>query len=179
MSTASGVALVPPDSSGQLQPLQELPLPDAVSYAPQTIGWVFVAFVLLALLLVVAVAVWRHRRKQLYRRIALAELARIEARLAAGPADFAQRASALAAIPCLIKRTSLAAVPREQVAALTGDAWLAFLQRTRGRFDARSGALLVLASYAPPDRVAAISQEEAMTLIDHTRDWIEHHYVEV
>ncbi|MFM0337158.1 DUF4381 domain-containing protein [Paraburkholderia fungorum] len=179
MSTASGVALVPPDSSGQLQPLQELPLPEAVSYAPQTIGWVFVALVLLALLLVAAVAVWRHRRKQLYRRVALAELARIEARLAAGPVDFAQRASALAAIPRLIKRTSLAAVPREQVAALTGDEWLAFLQRTRGHFDARSGALLALASYAPPDRIAAISQDEAMTLIGHTRDWIEHHHVEV
>lgn len=111
--------------------------------------------------------------------MALAELASIEASLAATQTDCAQRASALAAIPRLIKRTALAVAPREQVAALTGDAWLGFLQRTRGRFDARSEALLALASYAPPDQVAAISADEAATLISHTRDWIEHHHVEV
>ncbi|SOE98191.1 protein of unknown function [Burkholderia sp. OK233] len=179
MSAPAVSALAPPDTSGQLQPLQELPLPQAVSYVPQTIGWVFVGFLLLVLLAVASGLVWRRRKKQRYRRVALAELASIEARLAATQTDSTQRASALAAIPSLIKRTSLAVTPREQVAALTGDAWLAFLQRTQGCFDARSEALLALASYAPPDQVAAISGDEAATLINHTRDWIEHHHVEV
>ncbi|MFM0153361.1 DUF4381 domain-containing protein [Paraburkholderia sediminicola] len=170
---------VPPDSSGQLKPLQELPLPEAVSYAPHTIGWVFVAVVLLAAL---GVAIWFGRRrheKQRYRRAALMELESIEASLASTHADREQRANALAAVPRLIKRTALVIAPREQVAALTGGEWLAFLQRTRGRFDARSGALLALASYAPPEVVAGVSDSDAAALIGHTRDWIEHHHVEV
>ncbi|SIO70613.1 protein of unknown function [Burkholderia sp. GAS332] len=176
---SSTAALVPPDSSGQLKPLQELPLPDMVSYMPQTIGWVFVAVVLLV---AIGVAIWfarRRREQQRYRRVALTELASIEASLAATHADREQRANALADIPRLIKRTALAVVPREQVAALTGGEWLAFLQRTHGRFDARSGALLALASYAPPEVVAAIPGDDAAALIGHTRDWIEHHHVEV
>lgn len=175
----SGAVLVPPDSSGQLQPLQELPLPEAVSYVPHTIGWSVVGVVLLAVVVLAIRLVWRRRRMQRYRRAALTELAGIEASLASAQADGVQRANALAAIPRLIKRTSLAVVPREQVAALTGDEWLAFLQGTRGRFDARSGALLALASYAPPDQVAAISEDDAAALIGHTRDWIAHHHVEV
>jgi hypothetical protein len=170
---------VPPDSSGQLKPLQELPLPEPVSDVPQTIGWVFVAVALLAAL---GVAIWfgrRRREKQRYRRVALTELASIETRLASNRADREQRANALAAIPSLIKRTALAVAPREQVAALTGGEWLAFLQRTRGRFDARSGALLELASYAPPEVVAGISDGDAAVLVGHTRDWIERHHVEV
>lgn len=175
----AGGPLTPPDASGQLQPLVELPLPDAVSYAPQTVGWVGVAVIAFALVALATWAVWRRRRQQRYRRVALTELASIEALLAAPHVNAGQRASALAAIPRLIKRTSLAVAPREQVAALTGDAWLAFLNRTRGHFDARSGALLALASYAPPHQVAAISQDDASALIVHTRDWIEHHHVEI
>jgi hypothetical protein len=109
----------------------------------------------------------------------LQELAGIEANLATGQADPLQRAAMLAAIPRLLKRTSLEVAPREQVAALTGDAWLAFLQRTRGRFDAQTGPLLTLASYAPPEQVARLSQDDAAALIRHARDWIEHHHVEV
>jgi hypothetical protein len=175
----SGPPPVPPDTSGQLKPLQELPLPDTVSYTPQTIGWVLLAVMLLVALGVAIGVARRRREKQRYRRVALAELAGIEARLASNQADREQRASALAAIPRLIKRTALAIAPREQVAALSGGEWLAFLQRTRGRFDARSGALLALASYAPAEVVAGISDGDAAALIDHARDWIERHHVEV
>jgi Domain of unknown function (DUF4381) len=179
MNSAADAARAPPDTSGPLQPLQELPLPDAVSYAPQTIGWVFVALVLMAMALLAIWALWRRRRQQRYRRAALTELAGIEACLAATQTHGEQRATALAAIPRLLKRTSLAIAPREQVAALTGDEWLAFLKRTRGHFDARSGALLALASSAPPEQIAAISADEAAALIGHARDWIEHHHVEI
>jgi len=175
----SGTSLVPPDSSGQLKPLQELPLPETVSYAPHTVGWVFIAVLLLAALGVALWFGWRRREKQRYRRVALSELASIEARLASTHADREQCANALAAIPRLIKRTALAAAPREQVAALTGGEWLAFLQHTHGHFDAGSGALLELASYAPPDVVARISDGDAAALIGHTRDWIERHHVEI
>lgn len=179
MSGASGLVSAVADGSPQLQGLQELPLPAPVSYVPQTIGWLFVAIVLLAVVLLALWMGWRRYERQRYRRNALQELAGIEANLASGQVDPLQRAAMLAAIPRLLKRTSLEVAPREQVAALTGDAWLAFLQRTRGHFDARTGPLLTLASYAPPEQVARLSQDDAAALIRHARDWIEHHHVEV
>ncbi|ASV99290.1 DUF4381 domain-containing protein [Paraburkholderia aromaticivorans] len=179
MSGTPDVTLTPAGSSPQLQGLQELPLPAPVSYAPQTIGWWAVAIVLLGAVLLISWKASRRYGRQRYRRNALRELAAIEARLASGQTDPMQRAAMLAAIPRLLKRTSLEIAPRDQVAALTGDAWLAFLRRTQGRFDAQTGPLLTLASYAPPQQVARVSPDEAAALIRHARDWIEHHHVEV
>ncbi|MGF6772250.1 hypothetical protein P3T18_004738 [Paraburkholderia sp. GAS199] len=186
---AGQLVLRGPDASGQLQDLKELPLPDAVSYAPQTIGWVAVALLLMVVLAVVVWLLWRRHRRQRYRRVALAELAHIEASLVAMQnvaADTGERARCLAEIPRLLKRTALAVAPRDEVAALSGAEWLDFLQRTHGRhgrhasnFDSTGGALLTLASYAPTQQVAAISAHDAATLIAQARDWIEHHHVEV
>jgi len=165
----------PVDTPGVLQPLQELPLPSPVSWTPQTAGWIGVAIVVIAAVLWGAWAVWRRQVRRRYRRVALEQLARIEAELT----NPAQRVSALAAIPPLLKRASLAAAPRERVAALTGDAWLAFLKRTHAHFDTQSGALLALVSYAPAERIAAVSERDASALLSAARDWIEHHHVEV
>jgi hypothetical protein len=107
--------------------------------------------------------------------VALAELAEIEVVLK----DAQRRTAALAAIPPLIKRASLVAAPRERVAALSGEEWLLFLKRTRGRFDARSGALLTLVSYAPAEQIASITPREVEALVDATRDWIRRHHVEI
>jgi Domain of unknown function (DUF4381) len=167
--------LIPSGTPTTLKALQELPLPTPVSWAPQTVGWLAVGLLLAAAVLWGAWRGWRHYRKQRYRRAALAELDRIEANLK----DAARRSAALAAIPPLIKRTSLAAAPREHVAALTGDEWLAFLKRTHGHFDTRSGALLAIVSYAQRDRIADISDDESDNLVKVTRDWIRHHHVEI
>jgi len=175
MNTASLTSLAPADTPLALKPLQELPLPEPVSRAPQTIGWAAVAVLLIAAMLWAGWSGWRRYKRERYRRIALAELTEIEAALN----DAQRRTVALAAIPSLIKRTSLAAAPRERVAALTGDEWLAFLKRTRGRFDERSGALLTLVSYAPAEQIASITPLEVETLVSVTRDWIQHHHVEI
>ncbi|WP_153076306.1 DUF4381 domain-containing protein [Paraburkholderia bonniea] len=177
MSTTSGLidSSNTPGSGGQTQALQELPLPEPVSYLPHTIGWLLVALVLAVLFALTLGALWRRRQKQRYRRLALSELRDLEARLS----DPAQRAAALAAIPALLKRTALASQPRERVAALSGEDWLAFLQRTRGHFDAASGALLTQLSYADAQHLAAVSPTASASLVSHARDWIEHHHVEV
>lgn len=168
-------ALVPQDTPAALQSLRELPLPAPISYAPQRIGWVFVALLLLAIALVIAWLAWRRHEKSRYRREALAELARIEVRLG----DEATRASALADIAPLVKRTALAAAPRSEVASLSGPSWLAYLKRTHGSFDEATGALLYVASYAPRERLAGVTQQQAQRLVQAARDWIGHHHVEV
>lgn len=166
--------LVPLDTPAALQPLRELPLPATVSYAPQTIGWLFVAVLLIALLAAFAWRAWRRYQRARYRREALAELAHIEANLN----DDATRTAALSGIGPLIKRTALAAAPRAQVASLSGTAWLDYL-RTHGPFDDESGALLYIASYAPAARVATISPQQAQRLARAARGWIESHHVEI
>jgi Domain of unknown function (DUF4381) len=175
MNASLSTSLTPADTPSALKPLQELPLPEPVSWAPQTIGWVAVAVLLIVTVLWAAWMGWRHHKRERYRRAALAELAEIEVALS----DAQRRTAALAAIPPLIKRASLAAAPRERVASLTGDEWLAFLKRTRGRFDARSGALLTLVSYAAAEQVASITPLEVETLVSATRDWIQRHHVEI
>jgi hypothetical protein len=175
MNDAAVTSLAPADTPAALKPLLELRLPEPVSWAPQTIGWAAVAVVSIAAVIWGGCAGWRRYTRERYRRVALAELASIEAVLN----DAERRAAALAAIPALIKRTSLCATPRERVAALTGDEWLAFLKRTQGRFDTRSGALLTLVSYAGADQAASITQHEAETLVSVTRDWIQRQHVEI
>lgn len=175
MNDATVTSLAPADTPAALEPLLELPLPEPVSWAPQTIGWVVVAVLLIAAMLWAGWMGRRRYKRERYRGVALAELAEIEAALS----DAQRRTVALAAIPSLIKRTSLAAAPRERVAALSGDEWLAFLKRTRGRFDERSGALLALVSYAPAEQIASITALEVETLVSATRDWIQRHHVEI
>lgn len=114
--------------------LVEPPAPPPVSLMPQTWGWVVLA-VLLALL--AAWLVWRavgRWRDGAYRRAALAELD------AAGDDP--------AAIAAILRRTALAAWPREEVASLSGEEWLAFLDSTGdGGFAGGPGAALLAGPY--------------------------------
>ncbi|SAL25437.1 hypothetical protein AWB74_01063 [Caballeronia arvi] len=161
--------------NGALQSLRELPLPAPVSYAPQTIGWLIVALLIVVIALAVMWFAWKRHEKSRYRREALAELACIEMKLR----DEATRAMALAEIAPLIKRTALAAAPRSEVASLSGASWLAYLKKTHGAFDDESGALMYSASYAPHDRLAGVTPQQAQRLVQAARDWIGHHHVEV
>ncbi|HTO08909.1 MAG TPA: DUF4381 domain-containing protein [Myxococcota bacterium] len=151
-----------PDSSGALQGLAELPLPAPVPYTPETPGaWA----VLVLLLAAVAALAWRALRRwraNAYRRAALRELAGLE------------QASDLARLPALLKRTALAARPRQRVAALSGAAWLEYLDGTMGgrEFAAGPGRALATLSYT---KQPSLSAEETRALLRLARDWIEHH----
>ena len=116
----SGLNLV--ELLARLEPVPE-PLP--ISLWPQTAGWIWLGLVL------TAAAAWllyrwiAARRAEAYRRAALRDVA------AAGsdPAVLAE----------VLRRTALAAFPRGQVAALYGEAWLAFLDETSGGTAFRQG----------------------------------------
>ena len=83
-------------------------------------------------------------------------------------------AKRLAELSLLVRRTALAAFPRETVAPLAGPAWLAFLDRSYGGqgFSLGAGRLLVSALYqrAPPDST------EVRSLADLVRKWIRVHH---
>ena len=89
-----------------------------------------------------------YRRANRYRREALAELKRI----AQAPTEMAAQQVA-AELSLLVRRTTLAAFPREQVAPLAGETWLAFLDRSVGGTEFTDGAGRLLASARPMRRI--------------------------
>jgi hypothetical protein len=150
----------------QLENLKEIPLPEPVSYAPQTVAW----YVLFAVILILA-GLWilhLHRRsvRNRYRREALAQLDEIE-----------QSARPISDLPALVKRVGLAMAPRETVAGLSGDAWLAFLDSTwkDGGFSSGAGRLLPELAYGKPQSLPDISDRQVRDLFALLRRWIRRH----
>jgi hypothetical protein len=146
--------------------LIDIPLPEPVSLWPQT--WESRVVVVVLATGLIATAVWLARRWHVnrYRRAALSELARIEETFDnTAPSDIA------ASLASLVRRTALAAFPREQVASLAGSPWLAFLDRTCGghAFSDGPGRTLELSAYQPmPD--------DPRALIGVVRHWIKAHH---
>ncbi|MET0599635.1 MAG: DUF4381 domain-containing protein [Mesorhizobium sp.] len=151
-----------------LQQLADIALPPPVSLLPHTIAWAVVA------ILLAAVAGWclwrweRHYAANRYRREALAELSKIEARHAAPGGS----GEAIAEVAALVKRTALAAWPRPDVAALSGAEWVAFLRRTGGSFADVAAAVLDDGEYR-----GQATPADAQAFAAAARGWIERHRV--
>lgn len=115
--------MTPQDPLAALQPLREPPpLP---LWWPPAPGWWLLAGLLLAAAAVGGWLLWRRWRRRAYRRQAATQLARLFARYEADR----DLPGLLAATNALLKSVALCAFPREQVAALHGDDWVAFLNR--------------------------------------------------
>jgi len=106
---------------GNLQNLHDIVVPPPAPFWPPAPGWIFLlGLIILVLIFVLTRAVGRYRRNT-YRRAALAEL-----RVAVS------RPQPLISTAGLLKRTALVAYAREEVAGLTGKAWVAWLSKTSG-----------------------------------------------
>lgn len=106
-------------------PLRDLHLPEAIGWWPPAPGWWLLVALLVLGLVLAARALHRRHRQNAARRLALAELARLQknweadldtAALASGTSD-------------LLRRAMLAYAPRQEMAGLTGRAWLEWLDR--------------------------------------------------
>ncbi len=156
-----------------LEKLHEILLPEPVSWMPQTLGW-YVAFGLIAGIIGWwAYGNFQRFRENRYRRFAFAELEVIGRELQQPE----KRVRALVEIPLLLKRTALAAFPRSDVAGLSGEKWLAFLDKTMGGkdFKENEGRMLPELTYAPAHRIAKIPDEVIGKLLQLVRRWIQVH----
>jgi hypothetical protein len=134
--------------------------PQPPAWIPQTIGW-YVLFGIAGM--VVLLLTFRSIRRRLanrYRREALRELATLP------PDQFST----------LLKRTALAAWPREKVASLSGEAWLSFLNETSGSdlFHRAPGTAIEEVALRP----GTLSAEDEQQLRMLTGEWIRRHRVQ-
>ena len=154
--------------ASSLEGLNDIVLPDPVSWTPQTVGWLtLLIFVLTLGAWMTFVAVRRHRRNR-YRRDALAELERINGAL--DPLSGGRLAT-------LLKKTALACFPRADVASLSSEAWLQFLDDSYGGngFTTGPGRVLPTLTYTTED----VSDETLRGLTGLIRQWIVRHRVHV
>lgn len=138
--------------------LEPAPEPAQVSMMPATSGWIWLGFLLLAVVSLLVRWLLARRRANAYRRAALDELS---------SAGFDT-----VAIAAIVRRTALAAYPRDRVAHLHGEAWLSFLDESYGGrgFSNGSGRAIASAPYAATDPDAGLA--------DIAREWIRRHRVE-
>ncbi|MFT5452533.1 MAG: hypothetical protein ACI9N9_002026 [Enterobacterales bacterium] len=138
------------NSENPLEKLKDIHLPDAVSAWPPAPGWWILAFLMLALLGWSIWIVWkRHQQKHLL-RVSIATLAKIEK-------DYEKHQDPQQLIKqysSLLRRISLALFSRSEVASLTGQPWLDFLdeQASTRLFKSEAGYLLLNAPYQKPDK---------------------------
>ncbi len=146
--------------------LRDIHLPGAPAFWPPAPGWWLVAAALIGLLAWAGFIALRRYRLRRRRQRVLAVLARLEAGLAGErtPENLAQ-------LSLLLRRLALMRFPRRRVAALTGNAWLRFLDESggNGRFSQGPGQVLATGPYRrslPPDLDAA-------GLASLVRAWVE------
>ena len=142
-----------PDPLDALRPLHA---PPPVSWWPPALGWWILAVVIIILLILL----YRHWRRMAPRRAALRELKILEKQINFEP-------EIVAILNRLLKRYALVCWPSSEVAALTGDQWLLFLDAHggNGQFSQGCGRLLATSPY----RDEPLQQDELVLL---TRRWI-------
>jgi hypothetical protein len=156
-----------------LNGLREISLPEPIAYQPQTVGWKVLGIILLVTLVLMAFRGYQHWRANAYRRAALKR----HQALAAMAQTSDTQVAALRALPALLKQTALAVYPREEIAELSGDRWLTFLDSTYNAegFTQGKGQLLADLPYQPDASITQLSSPTVSYLFTLTRQWITQH----
>ena len=155
----------PPFGNPALQGLIEPALPERIGWWPLAPGWWAVIAAILLLGAVAGYRWWKRWRRAAYRRLAAAELRSMN-----------PTADNLGRMALILKLTALRTYPRDRVAALSGDGWLAFLDRTgrTDRFTAGSGGLFGDRRYTtavPEEAEIAVARSLAIA-------WVEQHHAD-
>lgn len=155
-------------------PLRDIHLPDPVSWWPPAPGWWGLAAAVILLPLIVHAWISIRRRGRL-KRDGLKRLRQLAIQYRKG-GDAQQLAADLSV---LLRRLALTLHPRHQVAALTGEKWLAFLDQgvvldsQHQAFSEGVGRALIEAPYNPTSQVdgKALISLTRLWIVNNTRDW--------
>lgn len=160
---------IAPNMAEQALQLRDIHLPAPPPWWPPAPGWWFLGLLLLVLLLVLGwylVRAWQRRQR--WRALQLT-LQRIERDLIERPGP-----AQLAALSALLKRIALQRFPHEQVASLSGYAWLAFLDRSGGDGAFTDGPGRVLADGPYDSNLERVP--DVSGLMSAVRHWVRHVY---
>ncbi len=140
--------------------LRDIHAPEDPAFWPPAAGWWLVSGLILVLLILVLVKGLRTWRRQCRRRRLLKELQALSS-LGSGP-ELAARISEL------LKRVALSGFEQREVAGLSGEAWLDFLDRTGGdgRFSRGHGRVLADGPYLKT------AQFDVQGLVELAGDWV-------
>ena len=152
---------------GSLAGLHDIVLAPPPGWWPLAGGWYVLGLLLIVLISWWGWGHWQRYRANRYRRAALLELQAIEQ---------ADDAGAIGALPALLKRTAMQVWPRQEVAALSQQAWCLFLDRhcPGEPFQGRAGELLLMLAYQP----GRVEHKERQLLLEASRTWIRRHRAE-
>lgn len=148
-------------------PLRDIHLPGEVPFWPPAPGW----WILAALIVAAAIIGWLLYRRNRMLKLSATRLAREELQnIMARYETEKDPVSLLKQLSILLRRLSISLFPRTEVASLTGQAWLEFLDRKTGlnSFSTGTGQLL---SEAPYRR--KVTADDAVLVLKHCQDWIE------
>lgn len=155
-----------------LQNLNDIVLAEAVTWWPLAIGWYYLFGVLMVALAWLVYRTLRVWRSNAYRRAAVHQLQL----LAKDIEDAEKRDAGLRQVPVLLKRTALSVYPRSQLASLTGESWLDFLNSkvSSASFNNNTAALLDKLSYSVGD-LSTVDTKTANELLGACQHWLKHH----
>ena len=127
-----------------LAALRDIHAPAVPGFWPPAPGWIAVCILAAAAVLAAGIVAVRRWRAGQPRREALANLRTLRARHQAG----ASAAEVAAELSTLVRRVALARHPREEVAGLTGERWIAWLESSLPGLGASARTALLDAPYA-------------------------------
>ena len=146
-----------------LAQLRDIHLPEPISAWPPALGW-WVVFIIIIALLAASVYYWcKHIQRNRYRKYALKQLAILQRQ---NSTNYLQQLNRL------LKQTALAAEPTTDIAGLSGQQWLAFLDISGNTSDFSQGVAKVLLDgpYAP-----TIADVNLLELDKIAARWIKQH----
>jgi len=160
------------NNPASLQNLNDIVLPATIEWWPLASGWYF----LIGLLLVAfGWFAYRNIKRHIanrYRREALRELQLL---IEAVQSD-TNRDANLRQLPVLLKRTALAAYPRSQVAALSGESWFVFLNsKLRNPVFTNSAASSLEKIAYSTGELSSIDSQSVTELIAVSLQWVKQH----
>lgn len=146
-------------------PLRDLHLPDPVGWWPLAPGWWLLIALAVAGLLWLTKKYLDRRRHEAARRHALR-------RLQSAVREYTQHGNGVQLskeLSELLRRTMLAYAARDEVAGLTGEAWLEWLDRGLDRPHFREGDGRALIEWPYRDKATHIDRSDVAALVDAVR----------
>lgn len=165
---AQAPAMLPATQTDPLAQLRDIHLPLPVESWPPAPGWWLLMLVGIGLILAALYWSWRSYKANGYRRDGIRQLDAI-LRAFESHGDIRRY---LEEYQLLLKRVALTCYDRDIVASLSGEAWVAFLDKSTGgmEFSIGEGQVLIAENYVPEP------QADVQKLNELGRFWIRQHH---